>query len=189
MLNTTRPSAGNHDSWPYYSAAPTAASWDAAWGGAYARRTFPGAARSQWLRGGYYARRVGPYLQALMLNTNTLSLGADVDEQLRWLEVTPSHPSLTCDRSRSPPQQQGVLSRAREDGDSAIVVGHIPVRRSTCLIRQVHTCAGHPRVVLATFGAIQNARHRSPGRVTLSSTRYASPATTTRARAARAGTL
>lgn len=91
--HTMPPSVGNHDSWPYYSAAPTAASWDAAWGSAYARRTFPGAARAQWVRGGYYARRVGPALLALMLNTNSLSLGADVDDQLSWLEVTPSHSS------------------------------------------------------------------------------------------------
>ena len=80
---------GNHDTWPYYSQASTWLSMEADWaqalGDAYVARSFPGAALASWRRGGYFARRVTPSLQAVVLNTNDLALGGGA-EQLAWLE-------------------------------------------------------------------------------------------------------
>ena len=105
---------GNHDTWPYYSQASTWLSmerdWAQALGEAYIARNFPGAALASWRRGGYFARRITPSLQAVVLNTNDLALGGGA-EQLAWLETE--------------------MVAARRRGGKVLLMGHIPNPRPT----------------------------------------------------------
>ena len=105
---------GNHDTWPYYSQASTWLSmerdWAQALGEAYIARNFPGAALASWRRGGYFARRITPSLQAVVLNTNDLALGGGA-EQLAWLETE--------------------MVAARRRGGKVLLMGHIPNPRAT----------------------------------------------------------
>jgi len=99
---------GNHDTWPYYSQARTWLSMEADWaqalGDEYMARNFPGAARASWRRGGYFARRVTPSVQAVVLNTNDLALGGGA-EQLAWLEAE--------------------MAAARRRGGKVLLLGHM----------------------------------------------------------------
>ena len=148
MLHEAFPSAvvmhsiGNHDTWPYYSRAPTWRDWEEAWraeprlGDAYVERLLPSAeSLATWRAGGYYARPLWPRPQQYPAHSLEAGGGRSLEEEINggrgprrtlWGLTLNTNDLALSGGSAQLQWLAKALTAVRARGDAALLLGHIP---------------------------------------------------------------